>query len=300
MLPAHKINEKILLNEKDIKIESLSLKIWKRFIRNKLALAGLIILIITFFIAIFAPFIAPYDPDKIDESCNGIPFPPGLKHLFGTDNYGRDYLSRAIYGSRVSMTVGFVAVFIYVSIGTFLGSIAGFSGGTVDAIIMRVVDIMLCLPTFFFILTIQVMLVPNILNVMLVIGFTSWPSVARLVRGQFLSIKEELYVQAARACGASNIRIIVRHILPNAFPSIIVLATLGIAGAILTESVLSFMGIGVQPPYASWGSMLHDGQEYIRTAPWMALFPGLLIMITVLGFNFIGDGLRDAMDPKVW
>jgi len=284
----------------DIKIEPLSFKIWKRFIRNKLALAGFIILCAMFFIALMAPLISPYDPDSINEAYDGIPQEPSVKHFFGTDDYGRDYFSRALHGARISLSVGFVAVFIYVLIGIILGSISGYYGGILDTVIMRIVDMMLCLPTFFFILSIQVLLQPSMLNVMLVIGFTSWPGVTRLVRGQFLSIKEEEFVQAAKAAGASDRRIIMNHILPNALPPIIVLSTLGIASAILIESVLSFMGIGVQPPQASWGSMLHESQEYLRSAPWMALFPGMLIMFTVLGFNFIGDGLRDALDPKTW
>jgi len=284
----------------DIKIEPLSFKIWKRFIRNKLALAGFIILCAMFFIALMAPLISPYDPDSINEAYDGIPQEPSVKHFFGTDDYGRDYFSRALHGARISLSVGFVAVFIYVLIGIILGSISGYYGGILDTVIMRIVDMMLCLPTFFFILSIQVLLQPSMLNVMLVIGFTSWPGVTRLVRGQFLSIKEEEFVQAAKAAGASDRRIIMNHILPNALPPIIVLSTLGISSAILIESVLSFMGIGVQPPQASWGSMLHESQEYLRSAPWMALFPGMLIMFTVLGFNFIGDGLRDALDPKTW
>ena len=292
------LNNKKLME--DTKIESINYKIWKKFIRNRLALAGLIILSIMFFIAVFAPLISPYDPNKIDKDISGIPLAPGITHLFGTDNYGRDYFSRALYGSRISLTVGFISVFIYVSIGIILGSISGFFGGFIDTVIMRAVDIMLCLPTFFFILTIQVMLEPSMLNIMIVIGLTSWAGVTRLVRGQFLAVKEELFVQSAKAAGASSARIIVKHILPNILPPVIVLSTLGIAGAILTESVLSFIGIGVQPPQASWGSMLRDGQEYIRIAPWMTLFPGLLIMLTVLGFNFVGDGLRDALDPKSW
>ena len=259
--------------EEEVKIESLSVKIWRRFIRNKLALAGFIILSVMFFVAIMAPLISPYDPDMINQEYDGIPQAPSLTHFFGTDDYGRDNFSRALHGARISLSVGFVAVFIYILIGTFLGSISGYYGGTIDSIVMRMVDIMLCLPTFFFILSIQVLLQPSMLNVMLVIGFTSWPGVARLVRGQFLSIKEEEFVQAARAAGASARRIILYHILPNALPPIIVLSTLGIASAILIESVLSFMGIGVQPPQASWGSMLHESQEYLRTAPWMALFP---------------------------
>jgi peptide/nickel transport system permease protein len=223
---------------------------------------------------------------------------PSFNHLFGTDDLGRDIFSRALYGARVSLSVGLVAVSIAVVIGTLFGSVSGYYGGWLDAFIMRFVDIMLSFPTIFLILTIQVMLTPNIYNVMIVIGITSWMGVARLVRGEFLSLKERDFVEAARAIGVKDLGIIFRHILPNAIAPIVVAATLGIAGAILTESALSFLGLGVQPPMASWGNMLMDAQAYMRDAPWMAVIPGLLILITVLSIYFVGEGLRDALNVR--
>ncbi|MFH1454225.1 MAG: oligopeptide ABC transporter permease [Armatimonadota bacterium] len=277
----------------------LTAKSWRRFKKNKLAKTGLIILIILTFCAIFAPVLAPYSPDKPDLSFRGIPQPPSLKHLLGTDNFGRDILSRALYGGRVSLLVGICAVIIFILIGTFFGALSGYYGGILDAVIMRIVDLLLCLPTLFFILIIQTMVKPSIWNVILVIGLTSWAGTARLVRGQILSLKETPFIEAARAIGASDSRIIFKHLIPNASAPIIVTGTLGVAATILLESVLSFLGLGVQEPMASWGNMLQSAQEYIFSAPWMSIFPGLLIMIAVLAFNFIGDGLRDALDPKM-
>lgn len=267
----------------------------KRFLRNKLAIIGLIVLGMLFLSAIFAQFIAPYDPDEIVESET---LPPSIKHIFGTDDLGRDIFSRSLYGARISLTVGMVAVTIAVIIGTLFGALAGYYGGSLDSLIMRSVDVMLAFPSIFLILAIQAMLTPNIYNVMIVIGLTSWMGVARLVRGEFLRIRELQYVEAARAIGCSNLRIIVRHILPNSQAPIIVAATLGMAGAILMESALSFLGLGVQPPMASWGNMLMDSQAYMRDAPWMATIPGILIFITVLSLYFIGEGLREALDVR--
>jgi peptide/nickel transport system permease protein len=272
---------------------------WKKYSRNRLALAGLVLILFFTFLALTAGLIAPYPPDRQDLSFEGVPQPPGRAHLFGTDNYGRDLFSRALYGTRISLMVGICAVLIYILIGIVLGALAGYYGGFIDLLIMRIVDIMLSIPTFFFILAIQVMLTPSVYNVIIVIGLTGWAAPTRLVRGQVLSIKETAYVEAARACGAPDSLIISRHIIPNSLAPVIVMATLGVAGAILTESVLSFLGLGVQEPNASWGNMLMRAQEYISTAPWMALYPGLLIMVTVLAFNFIGEGLRDAIDPKL-
>ncbi len=263
--------------------------------RNKLAMFGLSVLVFFVAVAIFAPVISPYDPEEIIESET---LAPSFKHLFGTDDLGRDIFSRAIYGARISLTVGLVAVSIAVLIGTLMGASAGYFGGLIDGIIMRFVDVMLSFPSIFLILTIQAMLTPNIYNVMIVIGLTSWMGVARLVRGEYLKIRELSYVEAARAIGCSDKRIIFRHILPNAQAPIIVAATLGMAGAILTESALSFLGMGVQPPMPSWGNMLMDAQAYMRDAPWMAVIPGLLILITVLSLYFVGEGLREALSPK--
>lgn len=281
-----------------MKIETTS-KPWKRFKKNKLAKLGLIILLILAFFSIFANFFAPYNPDKPDLSFNGMPQAPSVKHWLGTDNFGRDILSRALYGGRISLLVGLGAVLIFLIIGTFFGALAGYYGSILDAVIMRLTDLLLCLPTLFFILIIQTMVKPSIWNVIWVIGLTSWASTARLVRGQILSLKETQFIEASRAIGAGDLRIIIKHLLPNASAPIIVTGTLGVASTILLESVLSFLGLGVQEPQSSWGNMLQGAQEYMFSAPWMSIFPGILIMLAVLAFNFIGDGLRDALDPKM-
>jgi len=263
--------------------------------KNRFAIFGFSVLVFFILVAIFAPFIAPYDPDEIVEDET---LPPSAKHFFGTDDLGRDIFSRAVFGARISLTVGIVAVSIAILIGTLMGAVAGWFGGWVDGIVMRFVDVMLSFPSIFLILAIQAMLTPNIYNVMIVIGLTSWMGVARLVRGEYLKIRELQYVEAARAIGCSDRRIIFRHILPNAQAPIIVAATLGMAGAILTESALSFLGMGVQPPMPSWGNMLMDAQAYMRDAPWMAVIPGLLILVTVLSLYFVGEGLREALNPR--
>ncbi len=248
-------------------------------------------------IALAAPLLSPYDPDDIhvEEVLN----PPSITHPFGTDPLGRDVLSRVIWGARVSLWVGFVAVGIALLIGITVGALAGFYAGRIDAVLMRLVDIMLAIPRFFLILAVIAILEPSIWNIMIVIGLTGWMGVARLVRGQFLAIKEVDYVTAARALGARDFRLIVRHILPNALSPVYVAAVLGVAGAILTESALSFLGIGVQPPKASWGSILTAGKDNIEIAWWLSVFPGLAIFVTVLGYNLLGEGLRDALDPRL-
>jgi peptide/nickel transport system permease protein len=225
--------------------------------------------------------------------------PPGYHFPLGTDDLGRDVLARILYGARISLLVGFVAVGIATSIGILLGALAGYYGRWVDALIMRFVDIMLCFPTFFLILAVIAFLEPSIWNIMIIIGLTSWMGVARLVRAEFLSLRERDFVLAARAIGAQDFRIIFRHILPNAISPVLVSATLGVAGAILTESALSFLGIGVQPPTPSWGNMLIAGKQTLGTAWWLSVFPGLAILVTVLGYNLLGEGVRDAMDPRI-
>ena len=270
---------------------------WKRFKYNKLAVLGGIVVICLVTFAIFAPLITPYNPNSINVQ--HILEPPGTSHPFGTDDLGRDILSRIIWGSRISLSVGFVAVGISTFIGVILGAITGYYGGWIDRIIMRFVDIMLSIPTFFLLLAVIAFLEPGISNIMIVIGLTSWMGVTRLVRAEFLSVKEREFTQSARAIGAGDMRIIFRHILPNAIAPVLVSAVLGVAGAILVESALSFLGIGVQPPTASWGNILTIGKDNIEIAWWLSVFPGLAILITVLAYNLLGEGIRDAIDPRM-
>jgi len=250
-----------------------------------------------FLISIFAPWLSPYDPNQIDLKL--VLSPPSGSHLCGTDQLGRDVLSRMIWGARISLKVGFVATGIAILIGAVLGSIAGYYGKWIDAVIMRFVDIMLCFPTFFLILAVIALLEPSIWNIMIIIGLTGWMGITRLVRADFTSLKERDFVLAARAIGAGDFRIIFIHILPNAMASVLVAATLGVAGAILTESALSFLGIGVQPPTPSWGNILTAGKDNIDIAWWLSLYPGLAILITVLGYNLLGEGIRDSLDPRL-
>jgi peptide/nickel transport system permease protein len=270
---------------------------WRHFKKNRLGVGGLVIIVIVFFIAIFASLLSPYDPGKTDVSLKLKP--SSLQHYLGTDQLGRDVFSRMLYGSRISLSVGFVAVGISILIGILVGAMAGYKGGWVDSLLMRFVDIMLSFPSFFLILTVVAILRPNIYNVMIVIGITSWEGTARFVRAEFLSLRERDYVQAARALGVKDRRIIFRHILPNALAPVFVTASLGVASAILIEAGLSFLGFGVQPPAPSWGNILTEGRTYIFDAWWLTVFPGLAILITVLSFNLFGEGLRDALDPRL-
>jgi len=270
---------------------------WPRLKRNRLALAGGAIVVALFVISLLAPLISPYDPSAINAW--RVLSPPSMQHWFGTDELGRDVLSRVLFGARISLKVGFVAVGIAVVIGTTVGLISGYYSGLVDTVMMRLVDIMLCFPAFFLILAVITFLEPSIWYIMIIIGLTGWMGVARLVRAETLSIREMEYIMAARCIGCSNSRIIFRHILPNAISPVLVAATLGVAGAILTESALSFLGIGVQPPTPSWGNILTSGKDYIEFAWWLSLFPGLAILVTVLAYNLLGEGIRDALDPRV-
>lgn len=280
--------------KKEKKIENT---FWYRLKKNKLALAGGVIVITMFLISIFAPLLAPYNPNHID--IENILASPNWAHPLGTDELGRDVLSRMIWGSRISLKVGFVAVGISAFIGIVIGSLAGFYGKWVDQILMRFVDIMLCFPAFFLILAVITFLEPSIWNIMIVIGITSWMNIARMVRAEFLSLKERDFVVAARSLGLGDLRIIFIHIFPNAMAPVLVSAVLGIAGAILTESALSFLGIGVQPPIPSWGNILTAGKNSMEIAWWLSVYPGLAILITVLGYNLLGEGVRDASDPKI-
>ena len=277
----------------------------RRFVRllaarlraNRLAMAGLVLVALLAAAALAAPLVAPHDPTAIDARV--ILAAPSAEHLLGTDDMGRDVLSRMIYGARISLAVGFVSVGIAVLIGTSLGACAGYFGGLVDAVVMRFVDIMLCFPSTFLILAVIAFVGPSIWNVMFVIGVTGWMGVCRLVRAEFLSLRERDFVVAARALGAGDARLIFRHILPNAMAPVLVAAVLGVAGAILTESGLSFLGLGVQPPTPSWGNILTAGKDNIDVAWWLSFFPGLAITVTMLGYNMLGEGLRDALDPRL-
>ncbi|MGD0169460.1 MAG: ABC transporter permease [Smithella sp.] len=270
---------------------------WETFYKNKLMLYGGGLVTLLLIISILAPWLAPYDPGQIDLT--NVLTSPSMKHLCGTDQLGRDVLSRMIWGSRISLKVGFAATGVAIIIGAILGAISGYYGGWVDSVIMRFVDIMLCFPTFFLILAVIAFLEPSIWNIMIIIGLTGWMGVTRLVRADFITLRERDFVKAARAIGASDMRIIFLHILPNSMASILVAATLGIAGAILTESALSFLGIGVQPPTPSWGNILTAGKDNIDIAWWLSLYPGLAILITVVGYNLLGEGIRDLLDPRL-
>lgn len=270
---------------------------WRRFRANRLALGGAAVVAALFLVAALAPLLAPYDPNAIQPY--NVLEAPTWSHWLGTDELGRDVLSRMVYGARISLQVGLVSVGIAAGIGIMLGSLAGYYGGWVDTLIMRLVDIMLSFPTIFLIIAAIAFLEPNILTIMAVIGLTSWMGITRLVRAEFLSLREREFVLAAQAQGASDARIIFRHILPNALVPVLVTATLGVAGAILTESALSFLGIGVQPPTPSWGNILTAGKDNIDIAWWLSLFPGFAILVTVLGYNLLGEGLRDSLDPRL-
>lgn len=263
---------------------------------NPLAMAGFIIITAMFLLAIFAPIIAPYDPDEFNVKA--ILLSPSWEHWMGTDGLGRDVFSRMLFGGRISLLVGLVAVGISTAIGIILGALAGYYRGWVDTVIMRLVDIMLSIPSFFLILAVIAFLTPSIYNVMIVIGLTSWMGVTRLVRAEFLSLNSREFVIASRTLGAKDMRLIFVHLLPNSLTPIIVSAVLGVAGAVLLESGLSFLGLGVQAPQASWGNILTDGKDYIQFAWWLSLYPGMAILLTVLGYNLLGEGLRDALDPR--
>lgn len=260
-------------------------------------IGGIAIIICMAALSVFAPLIAPWPPNL--EQLNHILEAPSLAHPLGTDRLGRDILSRLLYGGRISLWIGFVAVGISILTGSVLGLAAGYFRGITDELIMRLVDIMLCFPSFFLILAVIAFLEPNLANIMIIIGLTSWMGCARLVRAETLSLRERDYIAAAKLAGCSSFHILWRHILPNTMAPILITATLGVGGAILVESSLSFLGLGVQPPTPSWGNMLMDGKIAIETAPWVSLYPGLAILITVLGYNMVGESLRDMFDPRL-
>ena len=273
--------------------------IWRRYRKHRLAMISTVVFLAIVLMAVFAPFIAPYDPTYIDPTA--FDQSPSREHPLGTDRVGRDVLSRLIYGGRVSLSVGIGAVLIFVLIGTFLGALAGYYGGWLDSLISRFIDIVLSFPQLMLILVLVSLLGPGLSNIMLVIGLLGWPQVARIVRGEFLRLRHQDFVMAATVVGSRGRRIMVRHFLPNAMGPILVAATFGVASSILTESALSFLGLGVQPPAASWGQMLNEAQSLtiLESKPWMWVPAGIMILISVLSVNFIGDGLRDALDPQL-
>lgn len=314
--------------------------VWNEFSKNRLAMAGLVVIALLALIAIAAPLIAnnrPYiyiDPqgsvyfplfrdyphlrglDFRSEELQGfkifppvaysyseynleeILIPPGRRHIMGTDEKGRDLAARMIYGTQVSLLVGFIAVAIYVAIGIIIGSLAGYYGGWVDLVISRFIEMVICFPTFFLILTILALWGPSMVSVMVVIGITGWPGVARIVRGEFLKLREMDFITASRAIGARDWRIIIRHMLPNALAPVLVTASFGVASTILIESSLSFLGLGVQPPTPSWGQILSNSNQFLDIAWWMTIIPGFAIFLTITSYNLIGEGIQEAIDPK--
>lgn len=270
---------------------------WRAFARNRLALVGGLVVGCLAVLAALAPVLSPWDPNR--PNVRLILAPPSAAHPLGTDQIGRDVLSRMLHGARVSLAVGFVSVGIATVIGIALGSMAGFHGGSVDGVVMRFVDLMLVFPRFFLLLAVLAFLSPSIWTIMAVIGLTGWMGVTRLVRAEFLALKEREFVVASQAMGARGLRVVLRHILPNAMAPVLVAMTLGIPAAILTESGLSFLGLGVQPPFATWGNILNEGKDAIEIAWWLSFYPGLAILVTVLSYNLLGEGIRDALDPRL-
>jgi peptide/nickel transport system permease protein len=268
-----------------------------RFKKNKRAMVGLWMVLVFIVVAVLAPLIAPYDP--IEQNMQIMLEKPSLKHPFGTDEFGRDLFSRIIYGAQISLAIGTVGVLIAVIFGVALGTIAGYFGGWIDNIIMRIMDIFMAFPSFLLALAIVSVLGPGMVNVMIAIGIFSIPNFSRIARSSVISIKNKEFIEATRAMGGTDTRIIIKHLIPNSISPIIVLSTMRIATAIITAAGLSFLGMGAQPPTPEWGAMLSTGREYLRVAPHVSTIPGLAIMFLVLGFNMLGDGLRDALDPKM-
>lgn len=269
----------------------------RRLRRKPIAIVGFTLLMVVVLSSLFAPWVAPYDPAKQGLS---RPFsPPSTKHLFGTDQFGRDVFSRVVYGGRISLQVGLLAVVIGGGLGLTLGSLAGYAGGWTDEVVMRLIDIKLAFPGILLAIAVVVMLGPGLYNVMIAVGIGSVPTFTRVVRASVLAAKNRDYVVAARALGSSDLSIMVRHILPNVIAPFVVLATLDVAAAILSGTALSYLGMGAKPPTPEWGLMLSDGRDFIRYAWWVGTFPGLAITVTVIGINLLGDGLRDALDPRL-
>ncbi len=293
-MKVERVNIKIKNKSKSKSQFSMVMKSLKR---NKVAMLGLIILLILLFLAVFSDVIAPYSYEKQDLQ-NAYQH-PNAKYIFGTDEFGRDIFSRVIFGARISLMVGFISVGIALLIGGILGAISGFYGGRIDNIIMRFMDVLLAIPQTLLAIAIVAALGAGLINLMIAVGISSIPNYARIVRASVMTIRGEEYIEAARASGTNDVTIILKHILPNCVAPVIVQVTLGIAGAILTAAGMSFIGLGIQPPVPEWGSMLSSGRDYIRGYAYMTMFPGVAIITTVLSLNLLGDGLRDALDPKL-
>lgn len=297
-----KIKSDILSKEdviKRYKKRSQVWEVWRRLRKNKLAIIGLIIILALATVAVCADFIADYDSVVIKQNIKIRLQPPSDEHVFGTDEFGRDIFARLVHGARVSLTVGLISVGIALTVGGFLGAIAGYYGNKIDNVIMRIMDIFLAVPNILLSIAIVSALGTSLINLMIAVGISSIPTYARIVRASVLSIKDQEFVEAARAIGAKDITIIITHIIPNSLAPVIVQATLGVANAILSTAALSFIGLGIQPPAPEWGAMLSGGRTFLRDASHITIFPGIAIMITILALNMLGDGLRDALDPKL-
>lgn len=271
---------------------------WQRFRRHRLAMAGLIIIVLLVFASVFGPFMLPFDDTFIDIMHRFAP-PLSGAHILGTDELGRDMLARLMMGGRVSLTIGIVAMVIAMAVGIVIGTFAGFYGGVLGAALMRFVDAVLCFPTIFLLLALAALIEPGLVATTILISVTAWMSVARIVEAQMRALRERDFTAAAVAFGSSNLRIMFKELVPNAMAAIVVAATLNVAKAILLESYVSYLGYGIQPPAASWGNMLNNAQIYMTSAPWLAIAPGVAITLAVTSFNFLGDGLRDALDPRL-
>ncbi|WP_372678762.1 ABC transporter permease [Desulfosarcina sp.] len=279
--------------------ESQTRRIWRRFLRHRLAVIGGCVVLLLLLMVVFANLLSPHDPLSLDTQRRFIPPLTNASFVLGTDEMGRDLLSRLFYGGRISLVVGVAAMFATIVTGLLIGLIAGFYGGRMDNALMRFTDTMLCFPQVFLLLVLAAFITPTVISIALIIGLTSWMEVARIIRAQIQYIKEQDFIQAAIALGASESRIMFKELLPNAIAPVLVSATLNVANAVLMESYISFLGYGIQPPLASWGNMLTNAQSYFDLAPWLAILPGLMITLTVMSFNFLGDGLRDALDPRL-
>ncbi len=273
---------------------------WREFKKNRPAVLGLYLMVALYLVTLLAPYLTSYDPTEIvDDIISVRHLAPSGEHLLGTDKYGRDVYTRILYGARISLSIGFVAVVISITLGTLVGAVSGYFGGVVDTVLMRLVDTLISFPRLVLLITVIALFEPSILVVVIVLGLTLWPSTARIVRGEVLSLREREFIEAARALGLGSPRIILRHIIPNVMGPVIVAATLGLGNIILIEAGLSFLGLSVQPPTPSWGAIINDGREFLLQAWWVSTFPGLAIVFTVVAFNLIGDGLRDALDPRL-